>query len=200
MWQAVSQQFINPDSILTIANEAYQVEEILAQADLVPRMPSFMHYDLEYGDRFHNENRPGRLLRTSTKLRTSAHPSSSVNSKLNLLERAKGTRPKPVEPALYAYSHLVHRSILPTLLLRDTTACTPLMAALFGGKLTFDSEKETLLLDGWLQLEMDSITKTQSLTLVLELQRAFDRLLATAYADFGRGGVSVVRDPATIAF
>ncbi|KAL8683336.1 MAG: hypothetical protein Q9186_000720 [Xanthomendoza sp. 1 TL-2023] len=202
-------KFIHINAFTMIDATAKQIEHILVQAHLIPYTPEHMRHRSELGDPFLNENSSkvplikalavsglhpnlattiGPItLRTPGEAKSLIHP-SSVN---HMLPRKKGTEITEAGNfhvqlgTLYAYSSMMKSNDGSTTYLRDTTECTPLMATLFGGRLT--SKHNTLEMDNWLPFKVTSndrnVSYAQVAKTVLELRKALERLLAVAFAD-----------------
>ncbi|KAL8854452.1 MAG: hypothetical protein Q9221_000723 [Calogaya cf. arnoldii] len=204
--------FVHINSFKTIDSTAKQIEELLVDAGLIPYTPAHMRHRSEYGDPSLNENSSsvplikalaisgfhpnlatstGRFThRTPGEVNTLIHP-SSVNfrdprRKSAGTERADSGAPPPKLGTLYAYSSMARSNDGHAIYLRDTTECTPLMAALFGGRLTHRS-KNILEMDDWLPFYVStndrSTQNIKTAKTVSELRKAIDRLLAVAFMD-----------------
>ncbi|KAI4176400.1 MAG: hypothetical protein LQ343_001140 [Gyalolechia ehrenbergii] len=194
------QNFIHINAFKTIDNTAKQIEEILVEAGLVPYTPEYMRQRSEYGDPSLNENSSkvplikalaiagfhpnlsvatgGIVHRTPGEAHTIIHP-SSVNS------AAKAQQQLPRFGALHTYTAMARSNDGNSIYLRDTTECTPLQAALFGGKL---ARRDNILeMDSWLPFYIKTyggrIQLTQAAITILEFRKALDRLLAGAFVD-----------------
>ncbi|KAL8933172.1 MAG: hypothetical protein Q9216_006490 [Gyalolechia sp. 2 TL-2023] len=193
------ENFIHIAAFKTIENSAKQIEEILVDAGLVPYTPEHRRHNGEYGDPSLNENSGkvplikaltiaglhpnlsvagGSVLhRTPREARTIIHP-SSINSQL-------GHGRTPAFGSLHAYSAMARANDGRSVFLRDTTKCTPLQVALFGGKLA--RRNNILEMDDWLPFFVKSDSRhmqfSQTSKTLLEFREALDRLLARAFMD-----------------
>ncbi|KAI4100007.1 MAG: hypothetical protein LQ339_005674 [Xanthoria mediterranea] len=202
--------FIHLNAFKTIDSTAKQIEELLVEAGLIPYTPEHMRHRSEFGDPSLNENsskvplvkalaiagfHPNLATSTSTithrtpgEANTLIHPSSVnyVNPKRKAAG-ADGADRVPARPGtLYAYSTMAKSNDGNTIYLRDTTECTPLMAALFGGRLARRSQN-ILEMDDWLPFYVTTNDKSTAFAktakTILKLRQALDRLLAVAFMD-----------------
>ncbi|KAL8732831.1 MAG: hypothetical protein Q9181_003798 [Wetmoreana brouardii] len=209
MRQFAFDNFIHANAFKTIDATAKQIEEILFDAGLIPFTPSHMRHNSEFGDPSLNENSSkvplikaltvagyhpnlalstgGLTHRTPGEAITLIHP-SSVNQTAPKGRKDQGDNgnKKSYRDTLYAYSTMARSNDGNTIYLRDTTECTPLMATLFGGKLSIRNGN-ILEMDGWLPFFVRSDDKftrfSQLAKTVLELRKALERLLAGAFMD-----------------
>ncbi|KAL8670482.1 MAG: hypothetical protein Q9168_004984, partial [Polycauliona sp. 1 TL-2023] len=204
------QNFIHVNAFKTIDSTAKQIEEILVDAGLIPYTPQHMRHRSEFGDPSLNENSSkfplikalaisgfhpnlamsarGITHRTPGEANTLMHP-SSVNY---VIPKKKTPNGDPADRALarpgtlYAYSTMAKSNDGNTLYLRDTTECTPLMATLFGGRLTRRSNN-ILEMDDWLPFYVTTndpnMPYAKTAKTILELRKALERLLAVAFMD-----------------
>ncbi|KAL8840523.1 MAG: hypothetical protein Q9176_003849 [Flavoplaca citrina] len=202
------QNFVHINAFKTIDSTAKQIEEILVEAGLIPYTPEHMRHNSEFGDPSLNENSSkvplikalaisgfhpnlatatGNITyRTPGEANTLIHP-SSVNQRAPKPKASDGADRGPVKlGTLYAYSTMAKSNDGNTIYLRDTTECTPLMAALFGGHLTHRSNN-ILEMDNWLPFYVTTNDKrtnyTKTAKTILELRKALQRLLAVAFMD-----------------
>ncbi|KAL8784875.1 MAG: hypothetical protein Q9213_003688 [Squamulea squamosa] len=205
------QNFVHVNAFKTIASTVKQIEEILVEAALIPYTPEHMRHRSEFGDPSLNENSSkfplvkalaiaglhpnlaistgGITHRTPGEANTLLHPSSvnywAPKKKASATESAEGRG--PARPGtLYAYSTMAKSNDGNTIYLRDTTECTPLMAALFGGRLA-RRENNILEMDDWLPFYVTTndknINYAKTAKTVLELRKALERLLSVAFMD-----------------
>lgn len=216
MRQYAYNNFIHLNAFKTIDNTARQIEEILVEAGLIPHVRNHTRDKSEYGDASLNENsskvplikaivmagfRPNLAMntggithRTPGEANTIIHPSSvNYSTKPSRGPRDDGFRPengyKPFKHGtLYTYSTMARSNEGNSVYLRDTTECTPLMAALFGGKLTQRENSNNILeMDAWLPFFAkpagESRKWIQVVKTVLQFRNALDRVLAGAFMD-----------------
>ena len=189
-----NRNFIHVGCFQSIDSTARQIEEILIEAGLIPYVPPYAQANSEYGDPALNQNahnvplikallmaglRPnlavntgGRAFRTPGEKGAIVHPSSVNAPKYNDELLPFGT--------LFSYTTMSRSNDGNSLFLRDTSQSTPLMAALFGGKLTH--EQGLLNVDGWLPLFVKSSQRSAAKT-VLEFRKAMERLFAGVFND-----------------
>lgn len=215
MRQRAHDSFIHINAFKTIDNTVRQIEDILVDAGLIPYTSEHARNKSEFGDPSLNQNSSkislikalaiaglhpnlatntgGMVHRTPGEAFTIIHP-SSVNA---VARPPKGGRDDGSRPdyghrpygTLYTYSAMARSNDGNSVYLRDTTECTPLMAALFGGKLTQSSVKNNVLeMDDWLPFFAKSDGEhnrsgTQIAKTVLEFRNALDRLVAGAFRD-----------------
>ncbi|KAL8686792.1 MAG: hypothetical protein Q9218_006864, partial [Villophora microphyllina] len=193
--------YVHLNAFKTIDATAKQIEELLVEARLIPYTPDRMRKNGEFGDPALNENSSkiplikslllagfhpnlaittgGMTHRTPGETSTLLHPSSTNHIGWKGSNNATG---KPRD-TLYAYSSMARSNDGNTIFLRDTTECTPLMATLFGGKLSLRNGN-ILEMDGWLPFYVRSEDSqrftfhAQVAKTVLELRKALERLLA----------------------
>ena len=188
------QNFIHAAAFKTIENTAKQIEEILVEAGLIPFTPSQARVRDELGDPSLNENSEsvplikalvlagvhpnlgvssgGRGFRTPSELSCIIHPSSinSTSKKSPAVERG----------SLFSYSTMARSNDGRSLYLRETSTSTPLMAALFGGKLRCRSK--ILEIDNWLSFYVKS-RDYQAAKTIVEFRKAMERLFAGTFRD-----------------
>ncbi|KAL9026571.1 MAG: hypothetical protein Q9196_004779 [Gyalolechia fulgens] len=199
MRQYAIQNFIHVNAFKTIDKTAQQIENILVEAGLVPYTPDRMRNRSEYGDPSLNENSlkvplikalavagfhpnlsvatGGKVHRTPGEAHTIVHP-SSVNSALRHGQQHRFG-------ALHTYTAMARSNDGNSVYLRDTTECTPLQAALFGGKLALRAN--TLEMDDWLSFFVRANSRRvgygQTMRIILEFRAALDQLLAGTFMD-----------------
>lgn len=111
--------------------------------------------------------------------RTSREHSVVIYARSRNSEKNKGD-PKHAQGTLFAYEALAKAITADSLLLRDTTKITPLMALLFGGRLRLD-ENGRLEIDEWLPLFVKYYDQRWAARLILEFRKALDRVLYRAF-------------------
>lgn len=214
MRQYAHDNFVHVNAFRTIDNTVGQIEGILVEAGLIPYTPEHARRRSEYGDPSLNENSSkvplikalaiagfhpnlavstgGMTHRTPGEAFTIIHP-ASVNAvaKAPKNGRDDGSRADNVTRrygTLYTYSAMARSNDGNSIYLRDTTECTPLMAALFGGRLARSKSKPNILeMDSWLPFfaKSDGDYKNGQYVAmtVLDFRQGLDRLLASAFKD-----------------
>lgn len=200
MRQWAMENFVHVNAFKIIDQIANQVEEVLTDAGLVPPTPIEMRKRSEYGDPSLNENSSktplikallvaglhpnlsvatgGKLFRTAGEARTLIHHTSVNYPDKELLRLS----------TLQTYGSMSRSNDGKTLNLRDTTECTPLQAALFGGPLitsSSSSNKNTLMMDKWLPFSVRSPNagSNSAARTLIDFRTALDQLLADAFQD-----------------
>ena len=201
MFAFCHQNFLHAGAFQTIMSTGNQIEQILADAKLIPSNRHNANRDAQFGGPSLNRNssnvplvkaialaglRPnlavstgGRTLRTPGEKGTILHP-SSVNA-----PRDRKDEDRTKFGTLFSYSTMAHSNDGKTIFLRDTTECTPLMAALFGGRL-YHPYSSVLEMDKWLPFYVKSEDRRAAKTIV-EFRKALERLLAGAFRDLKPG-------------
>jgi len=114
----------------------------------------------------------GSLFRSPTEDKAIVQPSSFNALKRNTKEGyARGT--------LFTFTHLAKRPDNDVLFICESTRVSPLVAMLFGGRLSLKGN--TLTMDDWLPFSIRSDDSIQTARIILELRKALDRLLMTAF-------------------
>lgn len=200
MWGFCQRNFLHLNAFRTIDATAQQIEEILVDARLIPSTPRFKRVKSQFGDPSLNENSyktplikalalagsypnvaisgGGRSFRTVGEKNAVVHP-SSINAPMD----RRQDQDRVPRNTLYIYSTMARSNDGKTIWLRDTTEVTPLMAALFGGKLRRNNERGNIIeLDGWLPFYISS-TDRRAVKTVVEFRKALERLLTGAFRD-----------------
>lgn len=193
------QNFIHNSAFKNIDSTAKQIEEILVEARLIPFCPPHARRNNEYGDptlNDHSENVP--LVKAL--ILAGVHPNLAVNTGGPAF-RTPGERGVVLHPSsvnaprdkrhtvlegvtygsLFSYSQLAKSNDGNSLYMRETSACTPLMAALFGGKLRHTGTN-ILEMDDWLRFYVKS-TERQAAKTIVEFRKAMERLFSGAFRD-----------------
>lgn len=158
--------FIHTGAFRTIHQTAQQIEEVLVNASLIPRPTERDRLRGELGNASLNKNSAnvqlikaltlagvhpnlavsnGNSFRTPGEKHAMLHP-SSLNFNQNMRRRVAYEDSAPT--SLYSYTTMNRSNDGKQILLRDTTACSPLMAALFGGRLK--DQRNIITMDKWL--------------------------------------------------
>ncbi|KAK4991100.1 hypothetical protein LTR50_002030 [Elasticomyces elasticus] len=197
-WRLAKERYLNMPAFRTIDQTTTQIGEILVDAGLIPKTTPWQRSQSQIGHPSLNKNAgnipllkalvlagyhpnlgvsggaAGNLYRTPGEQKAMIHP-SSVN-----YGAGKGASKGP-SGLLMAYTTLAKSVDGRSLFLRDTTLTTPLMAALFGGKLK-QTDAHQLTMDEWLPLHVRSdYDRKQATKIVLEYRKALDRVLGHAF-------------------
>lgn len=193
--------FLHFNAFKTIDATAQQIEDILVEARLIPRMLRSGRVDSQFGGPSLNEN-SHKIPLIKALLLAGFHPNLAVNNG-GVSFRTVGEKSCVVHPTsinsprgkkddfriarntLYTYSSMARSNDGHSIFLRDTTEATPLMASLFGGKLKRNEERGNIVeLDGWLPFYMSSPDRRSVKTLI-EFRKGLERLLAVAFKELG---------------
>lgn len=190
------ENYIHMGAFRTIDQTAKQVVDILSTAGVVTDPLEGRHRPNEYGPTTLNENSGNTALiqclllagvypnlgakttsrgltyRTVNEQNVMMHPSS-----LNAESKVKVTHSYGT---LFAYSALARSNDGSSLFMRDSTLVTPLMSALFGGKLHM-SRYNRLEMDEWLPFFVQASDRQFATKLILEFRKALDRVLNSAF-------------------
>ncbi|KAL8986725.1 MAG: hypothetical protein Q9177_004008 [Variospora cf. flavescens] len=213
MRQYAHENFIHNNAFKTIDSTVKQIEEILVDARLIPYTPEHARRRSENGDPYLNENSSsvplikalaiagfhpnlavstgGPTHRTPGEANTIMHP-SSINATARAFFRSgrdDASNRGPRYGTLYTYSAMSRSNDGNSVFLRDTTECSPLMAALFGGRLALSKASRNILnMDDWLPFYARSdaeprVSPSSVANTVLQFRAALDRVLAGAFTD-----------------
>lgn len=198
------QNFIHNGAFKNIDSTAKQIEDILVEAGLIPFTPPYSRVRNEFGDPLLNENSEsiplikalvlaghhpnlavfggGRTFRTVGERGTTLHPSS-----VNAPRERNYTSPLDLPyGTLYSYSTMAKSNDGNSLYLRETSECTPLMAALFGGKVRLSQTSSNILeIDSWLPFYVKS-NQRQGAKTVVEFRKAMERLFSGTFSDLAK--------------
>ncbi len=200
-FEYAQRNFIHFGAFKTVDQTACQIEEILVEARLIPHTPPRDRLYSQLGDPSLNENSykvplvkalalaglhpnlavncGGRGFRTPGERGTMIHPSS--------INYTKGKSDANIHPygTLLTYSTMAKANDGNLMFLRDTSATTPLMATLFGGRIM--SKSNILEMDDWLPFYIKS--DFRAVKTLLEFRKALDRLMTGAFQSLSK------RDP-----
>ncbi|KAK5131001.1 hypothetical protein LTR08_001413 [Meristemomyces frigidus] len=200
------ESFIHMGAFRTIDQTARQIVDILTECGLIPREYERGKRSSEYGPSSLNRNSgnsalvqslllagvfpnlgaktsaKGSAFRTSTEQGVVIHPSS-----LNDDNKRRNVQDKHQYGTLLAFSALAKSNDGGSLFMRDTTIVTPLMSALFGGKLEM-SASYRLEMDDWLPFFVQASDRKFATKLVLEFRKALDRVLNSAFRSLADSG------------
>ncbi|KAL8829025.1 MAG: hypothetical protein Q9191_002246 [Dirinaria sp. TL-2023a] len=194
------QNYIHAGAFNTIENTAKQIEEILVEAGLIPFTPRHARVRDECGDPSLNENSHSVPLIKALVL-AGVHPNLAVNnggrsfrtplepyciihpSSINGMPGGKRTKDGIERGSLFSYSTMAKSNDGNSLFLRETSAVTPLIAALFGGKLRGGGRSPFILeIDRWLSFYVQPRSPHATKTIV-EFRKAMERLFAGTFRD-----------------
>ena len=200
-WDFCARNFIHLGAFKTIDSTVKQIQDVLVAAGLIRPTPSHERADFQYGAPALNENSHkvhvikalalaglhpnlavatgGPCFRTPGERNTIIHP-SSCNA---IHVPGSGSDGPGLFPfgSLLSYSAMAKSVDGRSIYLRDTTETTPLMAALFGGRLHGSSTSARVLtMDGWLPFYVQSGDARARKT-ILEFRKGLERLLTRAF-------------------
>ena len=213
-WDFCQRNFIHMGAFKTIDGTVNQIQDVLVQAGLIPSTPPHERVAFQYGAPALNENSHkvhvikalalaglhpnlavatgGPCFRTPGEKNTIVHP-SSCNATHGQSHAAEGPATFPYG-SLLSYSAMAKSGDGRSIFLRDTTESTPLMAALFGGRLNAAaSSSRVLAMDGWLPFYVKS-DDFRALKTILEFRKGLERLLTRAFWALSRKE-SLIEDP-----
>lgn len=207
--------FLHTGSFKTIYSTSKQIEGVLIDAGLIPRIADRDRFESELGHPSLNTNstnvavikalvlaglHPNLALATSTKLlRTPGeknamiHPSSLNYVRETELRQALRSRDHAQDRgdketvglppnSLVSYSTMARSNDGGSILLRDVTTSSPLMAVLFGGRIR--KQNQILEMDNWLPFEVRTAPRTVGV--LVEFRKAMDRMLTRAFQALSR--------------
>ena len=206
-----TRNFLHFNAFRTITATANQIEEVLVSSGLIPFTPPRRRVRSQLGDPSLNENSHkvplikalvlagfhpnlavntgGRAFRTPGEKGAIIHPGST--NALRDERRGRDANGRDYEGSriafgtLYSYSAMAKSNDGNSIMLRETTESTPLMALLFGGRLRRQAQRSSVVeLDNWLPFYIVSNDRRTPQTLV-EFRKALERLLAGAFSDLG---------------
>jgi len=179
--------FLHMGAYRTIESTTHQIEDLLVEAGLIPWTHPKEKFEGELGHPKLNKNSSniqvvkalllagthpnlaaavGRTFRTPGEKNAIVHP-SSLNSMQNFRTGSERNGAQ-----LYTYSTMVRSADGNSIMLRDTTASTPLSATLFGGKLK--ATGSVIEMDGWLPFYVKS--QYNVVRTIMEFRKAMDRV------------------------
>ena len=192
-------KFIHAGSVKVVEATARQIEEILEESRIIPRTPMYERKNNEFGHPSLNVNSRNEavikalilaglhpnlavgvstvLLRTPGERGTVCHP-SSTNAVVG-----KDDSKRPRFGLLLSYTTMARSNDGGTIYIRDTTETSPLMACLFGGRLSQSPENyRVILMDKWLPFYIRS-EDGRAMKTIIEFRKALERLLTNAFQD-----------------
>ena len=196
-----SRNYVHVGAYHNILSTAQAIEDLLQQHGVIPRTSKISRVQFQFGDPRLNENSdkvglikalilagfyPNLAIRKRTSYRTSGaavtmvHP-RSVNTNGLRHSKSKGKTPPPLDPKrdILSFSELVRSNDGGMLYLRETTAVTPLMSILFGGKLEAKTRNQ-MQIDGWLPFYFKN---SSHMPLVLTLHKMLQKVTSAAFHD-----------------
>jgi len=197
MQEFAYKNFCHIGAFKTLDQTTKQIEEILVEHGIIPYIDRRDRFEGELGHPALNQNSTnvtlfralalagtnpnlavctgGRTFRTPGEKFALLHPSSLNHKRFS----DKKSENEPSFSALYSYSSMQNSNDGKNIFLRDTTLSTPLMATLFGGKITANGN--ILEMDGWLKFYVHA--QPRVIKTVMEFRKALDRLLTAAFSD-----------------
>ncbi|KAK3653634.1 hypothetical protein LTR56_004489 [Elasticomyces elasticus] len=203
-WDRGRDQYIHMGAFRTIDQTARQILQVLEESGLIPRTHGGGRGESSYGPAAMNRNSDNPILvkslllagyypnlgakvnpkgstyRTTSEQNVLMHPSS-------LNDDSKRRTGKHDYGALFTYSTMGRSNDGSSLFMRDSTLVTPLMAALFGGKLHM-SRSNRLDMDEWMPLFVQAHDRQFATKLILEFRKAINRVLNTAFRSLSASG------------
>ena len=189
------EDYIHFGAFRAIEQTATQLLRILVDAKLVPGAGQGGS-PLQYGPRSLNQNSDNTDL-IKCLLLAGLHPGLAVSMasksgrhrtmKEQMVRMSRTSLNRPFKQAkrtdiglLYAYGSLNRADGGDSYNMRDTTLVAPLMAVLFGGRLTITASS-TLGMDEWLPFRIKAGDPPFATKLVLEYRKGLDRMLNSAF-------------------
>lgn len=206
------QNFIHIGAFKSIMSTAQQIADILIDAGLIPSTAPYASRDpqSQFGHPFLNHNSGNislvkalslaglhpnlavatvpRFFRTPGESKAMIHL-SSVNTFRTKNNDTSHDTSHDMSGTLYSYSSMAKSIDGSISMLRDTTQCTPLMAALFGGKIV-NRESNILEMDGWLPWWVRAVDRSagypSSAKLIVEFRKQLELVLSRAFQDLSK--------------
>ena len=196
------QNYIHSGAFKTIENTARQIQDVLIEAGLIPSTLPHERMHNQIGDASLNQNSHSVPL-IKALLLAGVHPNLAVNTggrlhrtpseqhciietvSANAAPKGKSTDSGFERGTLFSYSAMVKSNDGSSLFLRTTSTATPLMAALFGGKLHNRPRSNILEIDHWLSFYVKARDPTAART-VVEFRKALERLFAGTFSDLAK--------------
>ena len=196
--------FLHMGSFKVIDGTAKQIEEVLVSAGLIPKVDERDRVDHQYGHPTLNQNSTNVDIIKAIAL-GGLHPNLAVATG-KVTFRTPGERNAMVHPSsmnhprgntgynqhtpgtLFTYSTMAKSNDGKSTFLRDTTLSTPLMATMFGGRLT--REGGFLRMDEWLPFVVRGSSRGAGE--IVNFRQTLDRMLTRSFAELasfrGRAG------------
>lgn len=196
-YQHAREKFLHFNAFRNIDQSCQQIEEVLAEAGLIPRVRRDFHSSgigyggAELNSNSHNtalikalllaghhpnlavkQSSTGVTFRTAGETNVLMHPSS-----VNAVPRRKGKDSEEQFPygTLFTFSTLARSVDGNSLFFRDSTMVSPLIASLFGGRLSLTATGR-LEIDEWLPFFVKAQNRARTAKLLLEFRKALDRV------------------------
>ena len=194
------QNFIHMGAFKSVTSTAQQIQDVLVDAGLIPFTAPSELKDLQFGHPSLNHNSANIPLIKALTL-AGVYPNLAVSTSARLFRTASENRvmihmssvnsPHHKDNdtpfgALYSYSSLVRAADGSSMMMRDTTQSTPLMAILFGGKID-NTASNALQMDGWLPWWVRStdrnIGNSNMIKMILIFRQTLERVMSRAFQD-----------------
>ena len=195
-----NENFLHHGAFLSIESVGKQIEEVLVDAGLIPRVVETDRFESEFGHPSLNKNSTnvtvikslalaglhpnlavctgGPTHRTPSEKNALIHPSSLNYTKPSRTRRDDKTSESSLD-MLYSFTTMAKSNDGNSIFLRDTSVSTPLMALLFGGRLRTNGN--IIEMDGWLPFYVRA--HNRGAKTIMEFRKALDRLLTGAFRD-----------------
>ena len=193
-----NENFLHWNAFRTIDSSATQIQDLLVECGLIPKTIRRSFYEeAGYGSPELNYNCQNSAL-ISTLLVAGLSPNIAVKtSQAGIAYRTPKEYPVIIYPrsrnsesskldgkfaanTMFTYGELAKSADNGSLMLRDTTKVTPLMALLFGGQLRI-AETGRLEMDDWLPFFIRSSDRPFATKMILEFRKGLDRVLFRAF-------------------
>ena len=202
--------FLHPGAYRNITNAAQQIEQVFVEAGLIPHTAPEQRVDWQFGDPALNTN-SNHVDLVKALILSGHHPNIAVRTNLMLLRapnepntlfhpgsvnalssrELKNMTPEDIatiQPRgqLYTYSVMAKSNDGRSIFLRNASRVTPLMLALFSGRLNqSETDRRTLEADDWLPLRVEP--GWVSAKAILNFRRALERMQTDAFSDLSSG-------------
>ena len=211
--------FLHLGAYRSILGTSETIDTILSESNITPRTPKYKRAQFQFGDPSLNVNSDkvplikaltltgfwpnigvnyrGPLYRTPGENETLVHPSSIHGN----WRKGRGAAPaeKPKQEKLLAYSSMNKSNDGLNTYLREVSPITPLIAALFGGRITSEyPNSRNIKMDDWLPFFIKS-SNMRAPRLFKDFRDALDRVKAQSFADLFKRA-NLAHDPARATF
>ncbi|KAI9660077.1 MAG: hypothetical protein M1821_001429 [Bathelium mastoideum] len=206
------QRFFHMGAFMAIDRSTEQIESVLVDAGLIPRIYRYEREYSELGPAKLNENagdvaivkalavaglypnlavHAGGTLKTVSEPKTIIHPTSANASKRKYADAIKRN-------SVLAYADMLRSADGGSLLLKETTVVTPLTALLFGGRLDM-KPGGVIQMDKWLSYHIRGDPSVAAH--LLRFRESLDTLLSDAFSNLSKQDTkSFMDDPARDRF